>query len=190
MQLVNTILDNSKTVEEILSLSEEDYNFEELDSEMFFRLVKQGLTGEAQKEGSSQLYWDKPSYAFLEEPAFVDGYKFQIAFLQETGCIDELYIDVLYEIGEGYRDYVQLSDLVESGTATAEQIDVFNLLYSITEDIKEAEVFKYDSKKYSDKKIGDIEFARLSTFLENIHNNKFTNYTKDVLILPVEGAIE
>lgn len=190
MQLVKEILDNSRSAEEILLLSKDDFTFEELDGEMFFRLVKQALTGDAQKEGSSQSYWDKPSYAFLEEPLFTDGYKFQVAFLQETGCIDELYIDILYKTGDGYRDYVQLSDLVESGTATAEQTEVFNLLCSITADIKDNEVFTCNNISYSSKKIGEIELSRLSAFLKNIHNNEFTTYTKDVLFLPIEGATE
>ncbi len=176
MILVKKILDYSLSVEELLALNPDDYEFKELDKDLFFRLMRTALTGEPQKEAEDLLYWDKPSYAFLWEPDYTDGYRFQIAFLQETGCVDEIYIDVLYKTGDGAADYVQLSDLVEKGEATAEQKKAFDKIKEIVSGIKENELYIFNAEEYKDLMLGDIDFSRLYTFLDNIHNNKFDNY--------------
>lgn len=174
--LIDEILDRSRTTQELLALDPKDYTFETLDSEMFFRLIREALTGEPQKEGQDPSYWELPSYALLSEPQYLDGYEFQVGFLKATGCVDELYIDVLFETGKGYNDYVQLSDLVENGTATEQQLQAFELIGQITEGIKENEIFIYDADAYRHKKIGQIDFSRLYTLLNNIHNNKIGDY--------------
>lgn len=174
--LIDEILDFSRTPQELLALDPKDYTFETLDSEMVFRLVREALSGEPQKEGQDPRYWELPSYALLSEPQYVDGYEFQVGFLKETGCVDELYIDVLYQTGTGYNDYVQLSDLVENGTATEQQQEAFALIGRITEGIKESESFIYDAGSYRHTKIGQLNFARLYTLLNNIHNNKLGDY--------------
>lgn len=179
MALIESILSYDKSDADLLALNPDDYSFETLNREMFFGLMKTALLGEPQKEGDSQLYWDKPAEAILTEPAYIDGYKFQICFLGSTGLVDELYIDVLYKTGNGKLDYSQLSDLVDSGAATDEQIEAFHLIKDITDKIKENESFITDADTYRNRKIGEIDFSRMYTFLENIHNNKFNNYVGD-----------
>jgi hypothetical protein len=181
MQLIDTILSNDRTAEELLALNPDDYTFEALDQEMFFELMRTALTSAPQKEGTDLDYWDKPTYAFYVEPEFIDDYKFQVAFLQETGCVDELFIDVQYRTGDEYDDYIQLSDLVDAGTATKEQQEVFEKISSIVEDIKEQENFIVDAESYKDLEIGEIDFSRLYTFLNNIHENKFDLYEEDAI---------
>lgn len=185
--ILDDLLHTGKTVEELLALNPEDYTFEELDGEMFFRLMRTALTGEPQKEATKQSYWDKPRYAMLVEPTYVDGYKFQVAFLQETGCVDELYIDVLYQTGEEYDAYVQLSDMVDDGTATQEQQEAFAKIRAIVEEIKEAEDYTSGAESYRNMVLGGIDFSRLYTFLYNIHINNYNMYIADPVILDSEG---
>lgn len=82
MALIGKILDSSQTVDQLLALSPGDYTFESIDKEMFFRLMRQALTGQPQKEGpipeddTKVSYWDLPSWAMMVEPAYTDGYRF------------------------------------------------------------------------------------------------------------------
>lgn len=175
-QLIASILSNDKTDEELLALDPDDYTFEVIDKEIFFSLMREALTGEPQKEGTDQNYWNKPEYAFLTEKMYQNGYKFQICFLNETGLIDELFIDVLYKTGEGQMEYDQLSDLVASGRAAAEQIEAFELIQSIVRNIKENVSYIDNADSYRDKTVGGIEFSRLYNFLEDIHNNRIEDY--------------
>lgn len=184
-QLINTILSNDRTAEELLALNPDDYTFEVLDKEIFFELMRTALTGAPQKEGTDLDYWDKPTCAFYVEPEFIDDYKFQVAFLQETGCVDELFIDVQYRTGDEYDDYIQLSDLIDAGTATKEQQEVFEKISSIVENIKEQENFIVDAETYKDLEIGEIDFSRLYTFLNNIHENKFDLYEEEPITLVI-----
>lgn len=177
MELINkSILDRNKSVEELLALNPDDYEFESIDKDMFFRLMRTALTGEPQKEGSDQTYWDKPTWAFLSEPEYIDGYKFQLAFMQETGCVDELFIDVRYETGSGYKDFVQLSDLVENGTASDEENQIYEKIQVITNDIKVSESYIVNAAEYQDMVIGDIDFSRLYTMLNHLHLNNYSIY--------------
>lgn len=188
MQLIEKILDSQKSVGELLALNPDDYTFESVDKEMFFRLMKTALTGEPQKENTDKSYWEKPSDAFFSESAYLSGYKFQIAFLQETGCVDELFIDVLYQNGNGYKDYVQLSDLVENNTATPEQKRAFERIVKITEEIKESENYITNANEYKNETIGGVDFSRLYNFLNNIHTNKFELYHENPRIETIEGT--
>lgn len=187
MELIKNILDSKKSVEDLLSLNPDDINFESVNKDIFFKLMEDALCGEPQKEGTDISYWEKPAYAFLSEPSFLSGYKFQIAFLQETGCVDELFIDVLYETGNGYKDYIQLSDLIENNAATEEQIQIYNHIQKITANIKEYENFIVDSENYKNSNIGGVDFSRLYEFLKNIHENKFDLYIESPHIETVEG---
>lgn len=188
MQLIQSIInDPEATAESLLELNPEDYSFEVLDKDLFFRLMKTALTSEPQKEGTDLTYWDKPTYAFLVEPVYIDGYKFQVCFMQETGCVDELYIDVLYQTGSGYKDYIQLSDLVDNKKATEDQLQVFELIQDIVVDIKNAESFIVNSDSYQNVVIGDIDFSRLYTFLEKIHSNNYEQYIGESIVEVHEG---
>ncbi len=175
-ELISSILSNDKTDEELLALNPDDYTFEVLDKGMFFELMHEALTGEAQAEGKDPNYLDKPYFAFLEEEAYADGYKFQICSLNETGLIDELFIDILYKTGSAETDYVQLSDLVASGEATAEQTEVYELIQTITSGIKENTSYIYNSGSYRDKTVSGIDFSRLYGILDDMHNNRFEDY--------------
>ena len=177
-QLVRSILSNDKTDEELLALNPDDYTFEVLDKDMFFELMREALTGEAQAEGKDQNYWDKPYFMFLNEQEYIDDYKFQICVLNETGLIDELFIDVLYKTGSGELEYVQLSDLVASGNATEGQTEVYSLVQTIVSDIKDNTSYIYNSDSYRGRTVDGIDFSRLCDFLEDMHNNRFEDYMK------------
>ena len=180
IEYINSVLlDSKKSVEELLAMNPDDYEFETLDKNILFRLMRQALTGEPQKEGSDIQYWNLPSYAMLVEPDYSKGYKFQIAFLNGTGCVDELYIDVLYKTGDRYADYVQLSDLVANNSATEEQREAFERIQAIEKDIKEQENFTAYASEYKKGKIGEIDFKRLYKFLKDIHQNDFLRYIQD-----------
>lgn len=182
MELIAKIIDSSHSVDYLLSLNPDDYEFKVVDKNMFFRLMRKALTSEPQKEGTDITYWEKPSYAFLTEETYIDGYKFQIAFLQETGCVDEIYIDVLYRTGDKYNDYIQLSDMIDDNSATQEQKEAFELITEIIQGIKENNLYNYNGESYKDLVIGGIDFSRLYEFLENIHNNNFTPYDDEPII--------
>lgn len=183
MALINeTILEKSKSVDELLALTPGDYEFESIDEEMFLRLMKTALTGEPHKENPDMTYWEIPPWALYSEQAYLSGYKFQIGYMMGTGCVDELFIDVLYPTGDGFRDYAQLSDLVDDGRATEEQKQVFEKLQGIAEEIKENESFIWGAEDYRDEQIGDIDFSRLYSFLKNIHENKADGYLCDPVI--------
>ncbi len=189
MQLIEEIIDyKSKSIEDLLALDPDDYTFEIIDKEMFFRLMRTALTSEPQSEGTDMSYWEKPTYAFFTEPDWRDGYKFQIAFVQETGGVDELYIDVLFKTGEGYDDYIQLSDLIDAQSATAHQTQAFEMINSITMAIREKDNFLATAEDYKNIIIDGIDFSRLYTFLKNIHENKFDQYYESPIIEKVEGA--
>ena len=177
-QLVRSILSNDKTDEDLLALNPDDYTFEVLDKDIFFELMREALTGEAQAEGKDQNYWDKPYFVFLNEQKYTDDYKFQICGLNETGLIDELFIDVLYKTGSGEMEYVQLSDLVASGNATEGQAEVYSLIQTIVSDIKDNTSYIYNADSYRGKIVDGIYFSRLCDFLEDMHNNRFEDYMK------------
>ena len=175
MYQVEKILNREKTPEELLALDPTDYEFEELDGEMFFRLMREALTGEWNKEGATQLYWDKPEYSFLQEPEFENDYKFQVCFMQETGWADEIFIDVLYKDANPVG-YIQLSDLVEDGKANEEQMRLWAKIKEIVNTIKENGVYISGQENFQNISIADIDFGRLYVFLTNVHNNEFDQY--------------
>lgn len=176
-QIIDSIIkDYSRQPEELLAVNRDDYTLETIDKNIFFDLMQQALTSPPQKEGTRLSYWEKPTWAFLMEPDYLSGYKFQVAFMQETGCVDELYIDVLYPTETGLTDYMQLSVLVEEGKATQEQYELFTEIQRITAMIKEEELFIAGADSYKDKVYGDVKLSRLYTFLMDIHENKFDRY--------------
>lgn len=185
--MINSILDNDRTVEELLALNPDDYEFSYIDKEMFFRLMRQALTGERHKEGNDQAYWEKQVYDLMIEPGYLSGYKFQFAYMNGAGCIDEFYIDILYQTGTGYTDYVQLSDLVENGTATDEQIEAFAKFLEIAENIKEQDSYFANAEDWKNLEIAGIEFSRLYTMLDRLYWNQESIYREDPRIDIVEG---
>ena len=166
---IEAILTNDKEPEDLLALDPADYEFETIDKELFFGLMREALTGAPHEERTDGKYWMHPETEVLAEPEWKDGYRFQIGCLMASGCIDELWIDVLYRTGEHYNDYVQLSDLVEEGAATEEQKEVWTLLQSVTERIKSEEHFLAGTELYQGKALADLDLDRLLRFLTDLH---------------------
>lgn len=175
MRQVEKILNRNKTPEELLALDPADYEFEELNGEMFFRLMREALTGEWQKEGKTLSYWEKPEYGFFQEPEFENDYKFQVCFMQETGCVDELFIDVLYKDFNPVG-YIQLSDLVDNGKASEEQLRLWKTIKEIVITIKENEEYICGQEAYQKTSIAGVDLDRLFAVLTDIHNNDFDRY--------------
>ena len=169
---IEAILTNDKEPAELLALNPADYEFESIDGELFFGLMREALTGEPHAERTDLNYWNHQPVEILVESDWTDGYRFQIGCLMASGCVDELYIDVLYRTGEGSRDYTQLSDLVENGTATPEQAEAWTLLQTVTEQIKEEDLFIARTDRYRDKTVAGIDFNRLLRFLTDLHDAK------------------
>ena len=159
------------TKEELLELTVDDIEFEELDEGLFIGLMKTALNSEPHKEGK---YAEIPSYALLTEPEYLSNYKFQIGFLNYMGCIDVIYIDVLYKTGSEYDAYIQLSDMVDSGEASEEQLKLFEKIQDISKGIVEENNFTY--KEDGENVIADVDISRLYNFLTDIENSNYTKY--------------
>lgn len=175
---IDELLENSDR-DSLLALDPDSIEFTSLDKEMFFKLMRDALTGKPQAESNNQTYWDLPSYAALTEAEYLDGYKFQVCFLNETGLVDVCYIDVLYQTGPGVMDYVQLSDLVENGKASEDQAQCFREIQKIAKQIESEDSFITGMDQYKNVKWGDIDMQRLSIFLNNINNGDYSRYLND-----------
>ena len=123
-------------------------------------------------------YSAKPEYAMEVEPAWQNGYKFQIAFVMEQGNIHEIYIDVLYQTGEDPRDYDQLSDLVQAINASPEQAEAFTLLQKIRYNIKKQARFTAGADSYKTASLAGLDFSRLYDFLLAIEEDRDAVYDK------------
>ena len=86
-KLINEILAPERKVEDLLAEDPEQYEFQELDKDLFFTLMHEALEGDPCPAGESMLYWEKPSWAMEVEPDYLDGYKFQIGFTMKMGCL-------------------------------------------------------------------------------------------------------
>ena len=183
--IMNEILVQTRSVDELLSLDPSEYHFKTIDTSLFFELMHEALSKDAEpeKETRQQLYADKPTYAMLVEPEYLDGYKFQIAFLIGLGYIDEIYIDVLYQTGSNYTDYIQLSDLVDSREVTEEQASAFETIRMITEKIRGTDNFLFCAEEFKNLSVAGIDFSRLYAFLRAIHSNDFTEYCSGSRVL-------
>lgn len=184
---IEAILTNDKEPEDLLALDPADYEFETIDKDLFFGLMREALTGAPHEERTDLNYWEHQPLDVLVEPEWEDGYRFQIGYLMSSGCVDELFIDVLYQTGEGYADYVQLSDLVEDGTATPEQQEAWALIQTLTEQIKETEHFLARTDLYRDKTVSGIDFNRLLRFLTELNEGrKDSDYWEFIDMLPLK----
>lgn len=161
------------TNEELLALTPDDLDFEELDEELFLGLVQQALSAENHKEGN---YVDLPYYALLTEPEYLHNYKFQIGLIADMGCVDVIFIDVLLRTGSGYADYVQLSDLMESGEANDDQKTAYESIQKLEEGIVEENDLLFGKDENESVSIGDIEFSRLYQFLKNLEEGNYYQY--------------
>ena len=183
---IASILRNGREPEELLALDPVDYEFETIDKELFFGLMREALTGAPHEERTDLNYWEHQPVDVLVEPDWTDGYRFQIGFLMSSGCVDELFIDVLYQTGEGYADYVQLSDLAEAGTASSEQQEAWALIQSVVEQLKETDHFLARTDLYRDRVISGIDFNRLLHFLTDLNAAKDEAYRENIDMLPLK----
>lgn len=158
---------------ELLSLTEDDLDFEELDETQFIRLMHTALEGEDHKKGK---FIDMPSYAMLCEPAYVSDYKLQIGFLSCMGWMDVIMIDVLYRTGDTEVKYTQLSDMVQNGTATKEQKKAYQLIKDIEKAIVADNEITKKAAEHKDEVIAGIDFRRVYSFLKDIEVMNFDKY--------------
>ena len=156
--------------EELLALDPAQIDFEVLDKEQFFRLMRKALTS-APREAERQRSFDGCFYKanYFRERAFLDGYVFRFSYLWGWGFMDEVFIDVAY----GSEDnFVLLSDLVEEGKATPQQQEAYALLRQISESLKGREYEpNYNSESYKNTVIGEIDFGRLYDMTNELMNN-------------------
>lgn len=183
-RIISEILDPQKSVDELLSLNPENYCFHVLDKEVFFQLMHEALESEA-KEPKDLYSLNKPSYALYQEPAFIDGYKFQLGFVCGMGFVDEIYIDVLYCTDTDNR-YVQLSDMVESGRASDEQCILFEELQNLRKTIRGSESLLTGTDVIQNKVVAGVEMDRLYTMLDNCDNMNYGIYVEGDISLGME----
>ena len=116
----------------MLALKEDDLQFEELDKDLFLRLIRKALTEEQAPERDVPKRRLDYFYSMEYESSFRDDYKFQICYLMSLpGYLERIVIDVLYKTGEAYNDYDQLSDLVRDGRASTEQQEAYAFIRKI-----------------------------------------------------------
>ncbi len=175
--------------EEMLQADPKDYSFEALDKDMFFELVHTALEGDPEEVGSFEYLTTLPSFAMTAEPEYLDGYKIQIGYIEPMGNIDELFIDICYQTGDAYHDYVQLSDMVEDGSASPEQAEAYRKLKEIERAIVEHNQLNYGAESYRTLELGGIQFERLATYLENLHQGKYEGYLGEMIELSLEWMI-
>ncbi len=184
--LKNLILRQNATVDEMLSLKQEDFQFEDLDKDLFFRLMQEALTSDPLPEPSQIESLDKPTFAMLHEPEFLDGYKYQIAFVACMGAVEEIYIDVLYSDETRSNGYYQLSDLVENGHATDQQSALFLRIKECEALIRGKEQFGTFVKELTTGSIAGVNLKRLQTFLTDLDAGKYSQYNSNSIILSEE----
>ena len=160
-------------IEEIMAKDRNSLELEVVDKELFFELLDKAVNGEAVPVGR---YIEHPSYALLCEPAYLDGYCFQIGYMVEMGCIDVMMIDVLYADSNTETGYRQLSDMIEDGTATEEQKELYNTLEAISAGIVENNSYLYGKKEHGKTETADVELKRLYSFLADLEENNYGEY--------------
>ncbi len=172
------ILDSTKEPEELLALDTDQFEFEVLDRDVFFKLMHEALGGEAHAEGKA-AYLNLPTWAMLVEPEYMDGYEFQVSYMNGMGCVDIIFIDVCYKNGARFDDYDQLSDLVEAGTASAEQVHAYQELKEIEKGIITNNSFLDGIDSYEQLTIGGVDFSRLAAILRNLEANNYLPYVRE-----------
>ena len=177
------ILKQNATAEELLALKEEDFEFEELDGAMFFRLMREALTSDPDPEPKDLVHLNLPTWQMLMEPVYIDGYKFQLCYFSRLGTVDVIYIDVLYkdENDKSLAGYSQLSDLVETGEATPEQVELYQEIQKTMDLILGQEDLHGAIQNMDQKKIAGVDLKRLYTMIDNIGNGEYQKYLPSYL---------
>ena len=170
LTLIGNLLKEKVMPEELLAFDPAQIDFEVLDKEQFFRLMRKALTS-APREPERQRSFDGYLYEanYFRERVFLDGYVFRFSYLWGWGFMDEVFIDVAYGSAD---NFVLLSDLVEEGKATPEQQEAYALLRQISESLKGREYEpNYNSESYKNTVIGEIDFGRLYDMTNELMNN-------------------
>lgn len=160
--------------EEMLALDKDALQFEELDKDLFFRLMQKAFAGDQKAEKDVPSRHLDYYYSMEFENDYQDGYKFQVCYLGGGGdmgqnCyIEKTVIDVLYKTGEKYNEYDQLSNLVKDGKASAEQQEAYALIRKIEDAVVAQNRFSALSAEYEDLEIGGIDFSRLWQFMQDL----------------------
>ena len=147
LAVIESLLKAGTKPEDLLSLDPSTVDFEVLDKDQFFRLMRTALTA-TPRWPERQRSFDGPFYGadYFREREFLDGYVFRFALLECWGFMDEVFIDVAYGSAD---NFVLLSDLVEEGKATSEQQEAYALLRQIAESLKGREYEpNYNSESY------------------------------------------
>lgn len=160
-------------IEEIMAKDRDALELETVDKELFFELLDKAVNGEAVPVGR---YPEHPSYALLCEPAYLNGYCFQIGYMVEMGCIDVMMIDLLYADSNTETGYRQLSDMVDDGTATKEQKELYNTLKAISAGIVENNNYLYGKAEHGKTETAEVELKRLYSFLADLEENNYGQY--------------
>ena len=174
LEKLKDLLAQGLSPEQMLALDEDSLQFEELDKDLFFRLMRKALTDNQKTEKdvpSRQLDY---YYSMEYENDYSDGYKLQVCYFGAGGnmgqdCyLEKIVIDVLYKTGEKYNEYDQLSDLVKDGKASAEQQEAYALIRKIEDAVVAQNRFSALSAEYEDLEIGGIDFSRLWQFMQDL----------------------
>ena len=176
LEKLKDLLAQGLSPEQMLALDEDSLQFEELDKDLFFRLMRKALTDNQKTEKdvpSRQLDY---YYSMEFENDYMDGYKFQVCYLGGGGdmgqnCyIEKTVIDVLYKTGEKYNEYDQLSDLVKEGKASAKQQEAYALIRKIEDAVVAQNRFDALSDEYENLEIAEIDFGRLWQFMYDLES--------------------
>lgn len=175
LTLIAGLLQPGTEPETLLALDPATIDFEVLDKDQFFRLMRTAITAdirEPERQRSFDNFYDENYY---QEKIFLNGYAFRICLLWGWGFMDEVFIDVA--IGDQNR-YELLSDLVEQGTATAGQQEAYAMLQQISNALKGKEYQpNYGAEAYKDTILGGIDFSRLYDMTNYMMDNIFVeNY--------------
>ncbi|MBQ5953585.1 MAG: hypothetical protein IJL47_06055 [Lachnospiraceae bacterium] len=163
------ILKTGTKPEELLALDPASIEFEALDKDQFFRLMRTALTEDIREPDRQRSFDGLGDENYYREMVFLEGYIFRVSLLWGWGFMDEVFIDVA--IGNE-NDYVLLSDLVEQGKATAEQQEAYALMRQIAENLKGREFEpNYGAEAYKDTVIGTIDFSRLYDMMNYLMDN-------------------
>lgn len=163
------ILTTGTKPEALLALDPATIEFEVLDKDQFFHLMRKALTGDIREPDKQRSFDGLYDENYYREKVFLDDYIFRVSLLWGWGFMDEVFIDVA--IGNE-NEYVLLSDLVEQGKATAEQQEAYALMRQIAESLKGREFEpNYGAEAYKDTVIGTIDFGRLYDMMNYLMDN-------------------
>ena len=163
------ILTTGTKPEALLALDPATIEFEVLDKDQFFRLMRKALTGDIREPDRQRSFDGLYDENYYREKVFLDDYIFRVSLLWGWGFMDEVFIDAA--IGNE-NEYVLLSDLVEQGKATAEQQEAYALMRQIAESLKGREFEpNYGAEVYKDTVIGTIDFGRLYDMMNYLMDN-------------------